>query len=144
LDLTPVLLDTHVWVWSLFRQTELHPVARRIIEEARTVYVPPCAFHEITQKHRSGKWPDVGALVGRLPQLLRVQGGTVAPYTAEMAVLSGGMDWSHKDPFDRMIAATAIELACPLISKDTAFDELDIVPGWRGRIWDKLPATKPL
>ncbi len=142
MDLTTVLLDTHTWVWSLFRSSEIDPSAYRIIERARTVYVPPCAFHEITQKYRSGKWPEVEHVVGRLPRLLRAQGGTVAPYTAEMGVLSGGMEWTHRDPFDRMIAATAIELACPLISKDTAFDGLDGFPGWTRRIWSEAATEK--
>jgi PIN domain nuclease of toxin-antitoxin system len=142
LDLTTVLLDTHAWVWSMFRASELSPAARQVIEEARTVYIPPCAFHEITAKHRSGKWPEVSGMVGRLPQLLRAQGGVGAPYTVEMAALSGGMDWSHRDPFDRMIAATAIELACPLISKDPVFDQLAGFPGWIGRIWSEVPPKR--
>ena len=135
MDLTTVLLDTHTWVWGLFSRSELSPTARGVIERARTVYVPPCAFHEIAAKHRSGKWPEMDGKVARLPQLLRAQGGVVAPYTAEMALLSGGIGWKHKDPFDQMIAATAIELACPLISKDSAFDQLRGVSGWPGRIW---------
>ncbi len=57
-------------------------------------------------------------------------------------MLSGGLDWSHKDPFDRMIAATALELACPLISKDPAFDDLLAFPGWIGRVWTERPARK--
>ena len=97
--------------------------------------VAPCSFHEITQKHRLGKWPEVGDIVERLPHLLRAQGGAVAPYTATMAMLSGGMDWSHRDPFDRMIAATAIEMTCPVISRDSAFDEIEGRFGWRGRVW---------
>lgn len=137
-----VLLDTHAWVWSLFRPTELSAAARHVIEQARTIYVPPCAIHEITAKHRSGKWPEVSGIVERLPQLLRAQGGVGAPYTVEMAALSGGMDWSHKDPFDRMIAATAIELSCPLISKDLAFDQLAGFPGWIGRVWSEVPTRK--
>ena len=80
-----------------------------------------------------------GGIIGRLPQRLRAQGGTVAPYTAEMAMLSGGMDWAHGDPFDRMVAATAIEPACPLISVDSAFDTLEAFPGWCGRIWNIAP-----
>jgi len=135
-----VLLDTHTWIWSLFQSASLAPVARGIIEAAEIIYVAPCSFHEIAQKHRSGKWPEVGGIIGRLPQRLRAQGGTVAPYTAEMAMLSGGMDWAHRDPFDRMIAATAIELACPLISVDSAFDTLVSFPGWCGRIWNIAPA----
>jgi len=130
-----ILLDTHTWVWSLFNSTELDPVARQVIEAAETVYVAPCSVHEIAAKHRSGKWPEIDPIVSRLPQLLRAQGGTVAPYTAEMALLSGGMAWVHRDPFDRMIGATAIELACPLVSKDAAFDDLAGFPGWCGRIW---------
>jgi len=135
--MTAVLLDTHAWVWSMLDRPELHPAARVAIEEAQTVYVPPCSFHEITQKHRAGKWPEVGPIVPRLPALLRAQGGVVAPYTAEMAMLSGGMEWNHRDPFDRMIAATAIEMACTLVSKDPAFDELKGFPGWKGRLWSE-------
>jgi len=142
MGMTAVLLDTHVWVWSMLDIPELDPAARGAIEEAQTVYVPPCSFHEITQKHRSGKWPEVSPIVARLPALLRAQGGVVAPYTAEMAMLSGGMEWSHRDPFDRMIAATAIEMACPLVSKDPAFDGLKGFPGWKGRLWSEEPAKK--
>lgn len=137
--MTAVLLDTHTWIWTLLDAPDLDSAARRIIAEAQTVYVPPCSFNEITQKHRSGKWPEVGTIVARLPALLRAQGGVVAPFTAEMAMLSGGMEWRHRDPFDRMIAATAIEMACPLISKDLAFDGLAGVPGWKGRYWSDQP-----
>lgn len=74
-------------------------------------------------------------MVDSLPRLLRAQGGVVAPYTATMAMLAGGMDWAHRDPFDRMIAATAIEMMCPLVSTDGAFDDLTGRFGWRGRLW---------
>lgn len=48
------------------------------------------------------------------------------------------LDWPHRDPFDRLIAATAVELRCSLVSKDTAFDALDGTAGWHGRIWSEL------
>ena len=50
---------------------------------------------------------------------------------------AGLLAWDHRDPFDRMIAATAIELSCPLISKDPAFDGLAGFTGWCGRIWNE-------
>ena len=133
--MTTVLLDTHAWVWSLFAAAELSGPARQAIEAAQTVLVAPCSFHEIAQKHRLGKWPEVSGIVGQMPQLLRAQGGMVAPYTATMAMLAGGMDWSHRDPFDRMIAATAIEMVCPVVSRDSAFDDLRGRSGWPGRVW---------
>ena len=58
-----------------------------------------------------------------------------APFTREIAARAGTLDWSHRDPFDRLIAATAIELRFPPVSKDIEFDTLDSIPGWPGRVW---------
>lgn len=61
-------------------------------------------------KHRAGKGPLPDADRRALPQMLARQGGTVAPYAA------------------------AMDLGCPPISRDGAFDGLDGRPGWPGRI----------
>jgi PIN domain nuclease of toxin-antitoxin system len=34
------------------------------------------------------------------------------------------MDWSHGDPFDRLLAATSAQLALPLVSADPVFDQI--------------------
>jgi len=46
----------------------------------------------------------------------------LAPLTTEIARRASLLDWSHRDPFDRMIAATALELQAPLVSMDRVFD----------------------
>ena len=138
-----VLLDTHTFIWSLFLSSELSATARGMIEAADAAYVAPISFYEITQKHRLGKWPELDPVIDQLLPLWRAQGTQIAPYTAEIAFLAGAMQWSHRDPFDRMIAATAIALACPLISKDAAFDALGGSPEWHGRIWDAAALPSP-
>ena len=138
-----VLLDTHTFIWSLFLSSELSATARGMIEAADAAYVAPISFYEITQKHRLGKWPELDPVIGQLLPLWRAQGTELAPYTAEIAFLAGAMQWNHRDPFDRMIAATAIALACPLISKDAAFEALDGSPEWHGRIWDAASLPSP-
>ncbi len=135
-----VLLDTHAFIWSLFLSSELSPTARKMIESASIVYVSPISFYEISQKHRLGKWPELDPVIGKLIPLFKEQGTTLAPYTAETGFLAGAMNWDHRDPFDRMIAATAMELACPLISKDSAFDDLSGLPEWHGRCWNSFPS----
>ncbi len=139
-----VLLDTHTFIWSLFLSSELSATARSMIEAADAAYVAPISFYEITQKHRLGKWPELDPVIDQLLPLWRAQGTEIAPYTAEIAFLAGAMQWSHRDPFDRMIAATAISLGCPLISKDAAFDGLGGVPEWQGRIWDAASLPSPV
>lgn len=131
-----VLLDTHVFAWSLIAPNALPSRALNALQSGASVFVPPIAFYEIAQKVRLGKWPAMDQHVDRLDALCAAQGFRVAPYTARMAVLAGRLDWPHRDPFDRMIATTATEMGCALLSKDTIFDSLPALPGWVGRVWD--------
>ena len=134
-DVKEVLIDTHVLAWSLVAPDVLGAGIRAILEGGALVYVPPCAFHEIALKVRKGKWDAMAPHAERLDTLSTAQGFREAPYTARMAMRADWMDWAHPDPFDRMIAATALEMVVPLISKDGAFDDLTGLPTWRGRIW---------
>jgi PIN domain nuclease of toxin-antitoxin system len=122
---TAVLLDTHAWAWSLTADPRLSPTATDAIQQAEAVFVSPISFFEIGQKVRVGKWPEMAEHVAALPSILQRQGGLVAALSPEICVRAATMDWAHRDPFDRLIAATAMETSWPLISADTAFDGLD-------------------
>ena len=127
--MTAILLDTHAWAWSLARDPRLSPPALAAIDAADTVLVSPISFFEIAQKVRLGKWPEMVPFVDRLPGLLDAQGGVVANLGAAVCLMAGTMDWSHRDPFDRLLAATARHDAMPFVSADTMFD------GVVTRIW---------
>jgi len=64
-----------------------------------------------------------------LDRLLSEQGGMPAAFTPEICLRAGLMDWEHRDPFDRLILATAQIMNVALISADTVFD------GRVTRIW---------
>lgn len=133
--MTQVLIDTHVLAWSMIDPSRLSYAALTAFRGAAEILVPPCALHEITLKVRSGKWNEMAPHADRLDGLCLSQGFGFAPYTARMAMAAGSLEWAHRDPFDRMIGATALDLGCPLVSRDDAFDGLDGFPGWQGRIW---------
>ena len=116
------LLDTHAWVWSFGAVASLSDRAKDALTAAEIVYVSPISFFEIGQKVRVGKWPEMEALAPGLPELLYRQGGHAAPLTPEICVAASLMEWAHRDPFDRILAATAQALNVPLVSCDTAFD----------------------
>ena len=127
--MTAILLDTHAWAWSLAGDVRLSARALAAIDAANTVLVSPISFFEIAQKVRLGKWPEMVPFLDRLPGLLDAQGGVVANFGAAICLMAGIMDWSHRDPFDRLLAATSRYDALPLVSADTVFD------GVVTRIW---------
>ena len=130
--MSAVLLDTHAWIWSLMDSARLGGGAKTGILDADAVHVSPISVYEVVRKARLGKWPEI---VPHVDALLN-EGQTVsAPFTRAVAARAGALDWAHRDPFDRLIAATAIEMGWTLISRDTEFDALDGARGWRGRVW---------
>jgi PIN domain nuclease of toxin-antitoxin system len=66
-----------------------------------------------------------------LPGILKEQGGSIATLTPEICLNASTMEWAHRDPFDRLIVATALALGVALISKDSAFtDREDLALVW--------------
>lgn len=132
--MTSCLLDTHIRVWDLKLDDRLSQRLMSIMDQADSIHVSVVSVYEITQKVRLGKWPEMSDSVERLADLIAEQylSADVSPNIAQIA---GLLDWDHRDPFDRLIAATAIELQLPLISADEAFDQLARLPDWPGRVW---------
>ena len=120
--MTSVLLDTHAWAWSLAGDDRLSSRALAAIQDADNVFVSPITFFEIAQKVRLGKWPEMVTFIDQLPSLLQSQGGVVAAFGPQTCLDAGMMDWAHRDPFDRLLAATARQSNHLLVSANTAFD----------------------
>lgn len=131
----PVLLDTHAWAWLLSNDSRLSKKATYEVANAQVVFVSPITFFEIGQKVRFGKWVEMEPFVERLSQLLIDQDGRIAQLTPEICLTAAILDWSHRDPFDRILAASAFYYNLPIISADEIFDQLKDRDGWAGRIW---------
>jgi len=130
-----ILLDTHAWAWSLTADARLSAAAVAAMEQAETVSISAISLFEIGQKVRLGKWPEMEPFLSRLIGLADEQGGRLLETSAEACLLAATLEWAHRDPFDRFIAATAITRGLTLISADTAFDALTTDPSWPGRLW---------
>lgn len=69
---------------------------------------------------------------------LKRLGAEPLPITDDHALLAGRVDWDHRDPFDRMLAAQAMTESLTLVTKDAAFTSL---PGIRTLWWGMLLPT---
>ena len=50
--------------------------------------------------------------------------------THEHAEYAAWLDWDHRDPWDRLLAAQARLESCALVSADTVFDRIGIDRHW--------------
>jgi PIN domain nuclease of toxin-antitoxin system len=129
-----MLLDTHTLVWAMAAPAELSQAARRALETAAERCVSAASLYEITWKARIGKWPEVSPLLDLdLDSRLRGDGFEVVPASAAIMQRAGSFDWMHRDPFDRIIVATALSRGLAVVSKDRTLDSHGEA-GWR-RVW---------
>ena len=119
------LLDTHTLIW-LARSPEKVPLRTRELLSASHAkrFVSAVTAIELTTKYRNGKLPEAETFIndwdGSLSKLMADE----IPLTARQGFRAGLLDWAHRDPFDRMLAAQAIDLDIPLISIDPAMSTL--------------------
>jgi PIN domain nuclease of toxin-antitoxin system len=129
-----VLLDTHALVWALLTPEVLTETARRALGEGSQHCLSAASLYEIAYKARLGKWPDVVPLASYdFAERLVADGFEVVPATGAIMQRAAGLDWGHRDPFDRIIVATALLRGLPVVSKDETLDG-NGSPEWR-RIW---------
>ena len=120
-----LLLDTHVWLWVLTDSPSLAPPLRARIEASSTRAISAASLYEVRLKHRLGKLPLPDALARDPIGLTRASGIEAMPMSAEIAERAAGYPWPHRDPFDRLIFATAeIEDLSLVTSDETLLDIL--------------------
>ena len=124
------LLDTHTLVWFAWDKPELPASVRATLERPdATNQVSIASFWEIGIKQGINKW-DLPADVLALQALVESQGIEIIPITVASIYLITQMDHHHKDPFDRIIAATALTSGCTLFSCDSIFDRYGVTRRW--------------
>lgn len=114
-----IVLDTHAWIWWASAPDRLSPAAKAACDHADVLFVPAISVWEIgmlVAKGRLGLDRDVASWIDAAMSLPGVQLAALAPRIALRAsALPGEL---HGDPADRLIVATALEHACPLVTKD--------------------------
>lgn len=118
------LLDTHALLWALTEPSRLGVEARQVLtSRSSRLVVSAASAWEIATKQRLGKLPHADALVGGYARHLNRLGAVRLPIDEEHALLAGGLDWAHRDPFDRMLAAQAMLESLTLVTDDPAFTD---------------------
>jgi PIN domain nuclease of toxin-antitoxin system len=113
-----LLLDTHIWLWSLQDPTRL---GKRVLHElknpANELWLSPISTWEaltLNAKRRIQLPPDLSLWMVRATAPFRE-----APLTHEIALAARQVRLTHNDPADRFLAGTAQVLKLTLVTADT-------------------------
>lgn len=114
------LLDTCTFLWLAFDAERISKEAAEVIDDpANTLALSHASTLEIVLKNRAGKLP----LPMSAEEWIRTRRDfyqlEALPMTETVIFRSGKLPQGHDDPFDRLIAAHAIEAGCTLLSPDT-------------------------
>ena len=127
------ICDTHALIYWQDDPTRFSKKAKRAMDtglENKNLACSDISFWEIAMLIHAGrlrKDVDASRYISDLTLVLSL---TVLPITAEIAALSQQAFFSHKDPADRSIAATAICNNAPLVSSDRklqAIKQLNVI-----------------
>jgi PIN domain nuclease of toxin-antitoxin system len=119
-----VLLDTHTLLWWFTDDDRLSPAAREVIgDESHTVLASAASAWEVATKQRLGKLDQIPQAAERFTELVDADGFVHLPITHLHSLRAGGYRITHRDPFDRVLAAQAELERLTLITADRAFKE---------------------
>jgi len=124
-----MVIDSHTLLWWFEGGERLSAPVREILSgiggKEREFMVSAVTFWEFRLKELRGQlqprrplreWPDVLIQTGNV-RLMDV--------TTEIWLMTAEIQWGHRDPADRIIAATALKYGMSVLTNDRRFHESD-------------------
>jgi PIN domain nuclease of toxin-antitoxin system len=125
------LLDTHAFLWWVEDDARLSAAAREAISRTdNRILLSVVSVWEILVKAALGRLTVDGAVGERIPEQIDRNGFEVLPVHLRHALRLGRLPEVHRDPFDRMLVAQAIEDDLPFITGDRAVSRYPIEVVW--------------
>ena len=114
-----LLLDTHIWLWSLLDPDRLGDSTRHALRSRdNELRLSPVSVWEallLSERGRVALNPDPHRWVRNAMSIAPI---AEAPLTVDVALASRSVDVGHQDPADRFIVATAAVHGLTLVTAD--------------------------
>jgi PIN domain nuclease of toxin-antitoxin system len=126
-----LLLDTHAFLWFIGGSEKLSGRARAEIESAegrRAVSI--ASLWEMAIKASLGKLTLAKPLGEFIPPILADSGIELVGIDVGDVARVATLPFHHRDPFDRLLAAQALERGFGIVSVDEAFDAYGVQRVW--------------
>lgn len=125
----PYLLDTHIWFWYLLESDRLRDHLRAALEESSCdLWLSPVSVWELVLLHDHRRVELSGGARSWIEAALRRVPLRDATLTREVALRSRELDFPHRDPADRFLAATALVHGLTLMTVDDRLRQASWLP----------------
>jgi PIN domain nuclease of toxin-antitoxin system len=116
-----LLLDTHVFLWYITADAQLPAkYLTAIRDSANDVYLSAISVWESVIKYSLGKLPLPAAPAAYLPQERNAHGIAALPINEGAMAHLAALPPLHRDPFDRLLIAQALQHGLTLLTVDAA------------------------
>jgi PIN domain nuclease of toxin-antitoxin system len=122
-----VLLDTQIFLWMHFETAKLPGnVKAAMAVEDICWYLGQVSIWEIQIKYDLGKLPLPGSPGSLIPRLIRDSGLAFASLENDAIFMLGKLPPVHRDPFDRLLVATALVNGWEIATADATLEEYPV------------------
>ena len=126
------LVDTHAFLWALLSPERLTERARKIfLDPEAELLISIATPWELAIKAGVGRLTDGAALLTNFESLLTTNGYRILETSVQQTIQSGLLPRYHKDPFDRLLIAQALDLRVPILSGDEVLDLYGVRRIWK-------------
>lgn len=117
-----IVLDSHIWFWWINQEHHRFPaLLLHQIENADRVGVSPVSCFELALAHKKDRLELPIPPSEWFGLALHRSDVELLPFSEKIALCAVGLTDIHRDPFDRIIIATALQLEAQLASLDGLF-----------------------
>lgn len=126
-----LLLDTHTFIWMATGDPRLTPGTLGILTDpANELLLSPISVYEMAIKIRLGKLNLGMPLQSFVDEAVRRSRLTELPVRVTHSVAVEALPLHHKDPFDRLLIATAVAEGIGLVSADAEVRKYAVTIVW--------------
>jgi len=126
-----ILLETHAFIWWIEDSPRLSSNAKKLLENIdNDCFLSLASCWELAIKSSIGKIKLTLPIRDFIPQNLAANDFRQLNISFRHIARVESLEFHHRDPFDRLIAAQALEEKMILLSVDATFDYYDV-----DRIW---------
>jgi PIN domain nuclease of toxin-antitoxin system len=124
-----LLLDTHIWVWSVLHRSRLPSrVVTELEDSTNQLWLSPISLWEVLFLCRKGRLELDPNPEAWIEHKLRAVPMREAPITFQVAREMSRFQLPHRDPADNFLVATARVFDLTLVTADERLIEAGVVP----------------